>query len=530
MQNHIEDSIYPTEFENVSHRNPKVPEYEQLPDSLSLVIDGQQRLSSFYIGLKGTYVEKQKYRQRQNPDAWTRKKLYINLLSDPNNQREDRLKLRYDFQFKQPNVEQSHEEYWFLVSDIIEIDTLEKAMTRANEIGEELDDISAAEEHYILKNLSALYNAIHARDIINFYEEGKQDNERVLDIFIRANEGGTQLSKSEILLSIATSFWGSDDENPIDAKEDINTFVGNLNHEYIDEGYDFGSDFVLKSLLVVAGLSTEYRIRVFTRENLALMKDIWVSGEVKEAIELTIELISDLGLTGRSLTSRSALIPIVYYFYANGNPTLTTDSTLGERVRPRILEWLCSALLNSNFNSRPDQIIEDARVGIREADSEEFPLERIQRQIRTRGKAVGFSKEILEDLFEETDYNSTKIYLLLSILYYPDPALNKSYQVDHIFPRSLLEKDNLIEKYGFEPDKAERYSELRDHVANLQLIEENQSKGDESFDSWISTRSDQYYERHLIPTNSRLYELENFPEFVRKREQMIREHILDTFN
>jgi len=81
-------------------------------------------------------------------------------------------------------------------------------MTRANEIASELEGVSDAQEHYILKNLTTLYNAVHARDIVNYYEEGNQDNERILDIFVRANEGGTQLSKSEILLSIATSYWG----------------------------------------------------------------------------------------------------------------------------------------------------------------------------------------------------------------------------------------------------------------------------------------------------------------------------------
>ena len=170
IQNHIEDSIHPDEFDNVHHRNPKVPDYEQIPDSVSLVVDGQQRLSSFYIGLQGTYVEKQKYRQRKNPDSWTRKQLYLNLLSDPSVQSEDNLKLRYQFQFKAPDPPKTDSEYWFRVGDILEIDTLEKAMERANEMGEELNGISAGEEHYIFKNLTTLYNAIHARDIVNYNE------------------------------------------------------------------------------------------------------------------------------------------------------------------------------------------------------------------------------------------------------------------------------------------------------------------------------------------------------------------------
>ena len=529
VRNYIEDSIYPDEFDNVNNRNPKVPEYENIPDSVSLVVDGQQRLSSFYLGINGTYIEKQKYRQRKNPDSWTRKKLYLNLLSNPKKQTEDRLKLKYEFQFKKPEPEQSSEEYWFRVSDILEIDTLEKAMTEAEEIGQELEDLSSAQQHYITKNLTTLYHAIHSRDIVNYHEEGNEDNERILDIFVRANEGGTQLSKSEILLSIATSYWASEGET-VDAKEEIGKFVSRLNQSYMDEGYDFETDFVLKSLLVAADLPAEYQIRTFTHENLSLMKEIWQEGLVKDAIESTVELVSDFGLNSRSLTSHNALHPLVYYFYANGDPSLSTDSKLGARVRPRIFEWLCSALLNSNFNSRPDQIIEDARDSINEAEDRRFPVEDIQKQIRARGKAVGFDEEIVEDLFEETDYNSNKIYLLLSISYYPDPALNKSYEIDHIFPRSTLEKDNLIEKYGFDPPKAERYADLRDRVGNLQLIEENQSKGDDEFKDWITTRSEQYYERHQIPREEHLYELENFPRFVREREKLLSENIISSFS
>jgi hypothetical protein len=182
VRNYIEDSIHPEEFEDVNHRNKKVPEHEQIPDSVSLVVDGQQRLSSFYIGLNGTYVEKQKYRQRKNADAWNRKQLYLNLLSNPSIQSEDHLKLRYDFQFKKTDPSHSEDAYWFRVGDILEVDTLEKAMTRANEIGEEIGDITDAQEHYVFQNLTTLYNAVHAMDIVNYYEEGKQDNERILDI------------------------------------------------------------------------------------------------------------------------------------------------------------------------------------------------------------------------------------------------------------------------------------------------------------------------------------------------------------
>lgn len=530
VRNYIEDSVYPSEFDDVTYRNRKVPEHEHVPNKISLVIDGQQRLSSFYLGLKGTYVEKQKYRQRKNPDAWTRKQLYMNLLSNPDNQTEDQLKLQYNFSFKQINPPQNSDEYWFRVGDILSIDTSDEAMSRAGEISGELKNISDGQKHYIMQNLHALYRAIHDRDIVNFYEEDKQSNERILDIFVRANEGGTQLSKSEILLSIATSYWASDDEDALDAKEEINNFVRNINQEYIDEGYDFSTDFVLRTLLVVSDLSAQYKIRNFTHENLTLMKNIWATGDAQTAINSVVQLISDFGITSRRLTSKNALIPVVFYFYHNNDPNLTGDSEHGKRVREAIFQWLCSTLLNSNFNSKPDQIIQDARKAIKQADNANFPLQQIQRDIRSRGKTVGFSEEIIQDLFEDIDYNSRKIYLLLSIIYHPDPALDKSYQIDHIFPRSVLKKGNLIDKHDFDPKRAEKYAELRDHVANLQLISDNGNKSDQLPVKWIKTRSSNYYERNHIPDNERLLELSNFPEFVETREKTLQKHIANKFN
>lgn len=46
---------------------------------LNLVLDGQQRLTSLCIGLKGAYVVRKKYRQWDNPNAWSKQQLYLDL-------------------------------------------------------------------------------------------------------------------------------------------------------------------------------------------------------------------------------------------------------------------------------------------------------------------------------------------------------------------------------------------------------------------------------------------------------------------
>lgn len=59
---------------------------------------------------------------------------------------------------------------------------------------------------------------------------------------------------------------------------------------------------------------------------------------------------------------------------------------------------------------------------------------------------------------------------------------------------------------------------------------EKAEKSDIDFKEWITTRTEDYYERHLIPTEERLHHIENFPEFVDRREQLLREDVSEKFS
>jgi hypothetical protein len=379
------------------------------------------------------------------------------------------------------------------------------------------------------QNLQTLYTALNDDTRIQYHEETAEDQERVLDIFIRMNEGGTPLSKSEILLSMATARWTEGDET-LNAREEITTYVDHLNQQHQKRGFSFGIDFVLKSLLVLSDLPAEYRIANFTNENLARMREEWLDSSIKTDISDALNLVVEFGLDSKSLTSSNALIPIAYYIHHH-DPDLSWESALGSQRRQRIHYWLTSALLNGTFNSRPDEVLQDAREEIQNSGGD-FPLESIHQRMRGRGKVVGFSEDVLESLLDETTYRSQKSFLLLSLLYYPEPVkTNVTYERDHIFPRNLLEVETLVDEHGLSAEYAQRSVELVDKIANLQLLTpgENADKSDLEFEEWIQSRTDEYYNRHHIPRDDDLYQLENFPQFVEEREQMIREHILEIF-
>ena len=46
------------------------------------VLDGQQRLTSIYIGLKGSYAYRLKYKQKKSENAYPVRYLYLNLIDD----------------------------------------------------------------------------------------------------------------------------------------------------------------------------------------------------------------------------------------------------------------------------------------------------------------------------------------------------------------------------------------------------------------------------------------------------------------
>ncbi len=123
---------------------------------MCIVLDGQQRLTSLYIGLKGTRTLKKKGARRDNPNAYEEKRLYLNLKHQPNM---DNPEDNYQFEFhaKVPTNDKKH--FWFKVGNILE---LESVWNYAKDHGIEGN---------ALKLLEKLKDAFHTKQLISFFEE-----------------------------------------------------------------------------------------------------------------------------------------------------------------------------------------------------------------------------------------------------------------------------------------------------------------------------------------------------------------------
>lgn len=81
--------------ERDSKHNPKA---DFLGDNdITAILDGQQRLTSLYIGLFGSYAKKDKLKRWNNDSAFPKRFLYLNLLKKYSD--EEELDLEYDFLF-----------------------------------------------------------------------------------------------------------------------------------------------------------------------------------------------------------------------------------------------------------------------------------------------------------------------------------------------------------------------------------------------------------------------------------------------
>ena len=183
-----------------------------------MILDGQQRLTSLLIGLKGNYLFKKPYFHYDNPQAWERRYLHLDLFDDPLTAEDGSdIGIYYGFRFLPETPAPDATYHWFRVGRILDMqsESVYDAF-KDDTIRVMPENVTRGQEKLFERNLDRLYRAIWKDEVISYYMEHEQDYDRVLDIFVRANEGGTKLSKSDLLLSMVTAKWGR-----VNAREEI---------------------------------------------------------------------------------------------------------------------------------------------------------------------------------------------------------------------------------------------------------------------------------------------------------------------
>lgn len=429
----------------------------------------------------------------------------------------DDIDLLYDFAFlTEDEAEQRSEtKYWFDIGSIL-------SMKDESEVNDYLveNNLMALEKNvskFANKTLFRLHSVVHKDRIINYYLEHSQELDKVLNIFIRVNSGGTQLSYSDLLLSIATAQWKTKD-----AREEITSFVDEINN--IGEGFEFDKDFVLKSCLVLSDLSDiAFKVDNFSNKNMAIIEKKWE--DIEKSIKLAVDLISGFGYSLQTLTSANAIIPIAYYIMKIGIPDTFVQASKYQNERVSIKKWLAMSLIKKTFSGQPDNVLRPIRA-IMQDQMQGFPIVVMIEKFKGTTKAVTFTNDDVENLFY-SKYGQGHTFSVLALLY-PTLDYRNRFHQDHIFPRSWFKRRTLNAK-KIAAEKQEFYLDTVDYMVNLQLLEglPNEEKSSKDFEQWLSetckTDADRrdFMKKHYIPEGISLG-FGNFEEFIAKRKELLK--------
>ena len=501
--------------------NPHCPELSPIHGRpVTAVLDGQQRLTAFNIGLRGSMARKIPYRRWNSWDAFPRKILALDLLAESDHDEEGN---RYTFAFiDEGQVGLNGNNLWFKVGDILGMESGPSMSDWIHDHGLDREQHSQA-----YRTLDRLHRAIRVDNSVAYYEELSQDIERVLSIFIRCNRGGTPLSYSNLLLSIAVSQWET-----LDARREVHGLVDEMNR--IREGLLFNADFVLKAGLMLTDIaSVGFRVENFTRENMATLEEKWPN--IRHALLETVELVDSFGFDSRTLQATNSLLPIAYYLYRRGAPRdfEVSDHYIGDR---RVIRgWLTRSILKESgiWGSGLDTLLTALREIIRNNGENEFPAENLRRVMAQRGKTIDFGNEEIEDL-ADIRAGDRRIFPLLTLLF-PDIGSRDGSDVDHVFPKSRFTPGRL-KSASIEDERIEEFIGKSERIANLQLLDRtvNNEKRATLPAEWLDIHCPteqarlNYCERHQLGDVPR--EINGFMDFYEARRESLREKISRLIN
>lgn len=474
---------------------------EYIKNSLSdkerlIVIDGQQRLTSLYIGLYGTFAK-----DKNKPMS-----LYLRLDSKiKKNENDDKL---YDFRFMTENnynqlIKQG--QVWLKMSDLMKpgynIFSSFPQLVNNNEAMEIMRIVDA------FPKLNLWYYDI----------SDCNDIDDVLEIFTRTNNTGTRLSKGDLLLSVMTTNW---------MKNTINANARDFVKDVIDDvrrcGYNIDRDWVIKCCLVIfSPTSIKMKVHNFS----SITDKIYENREeLKLSIISTFEMIKRFGLLEKGLTSKLAVIPIVHYIYSQKIWGTINKAEKGHTVINReIRNWLFRSIVLNLFESGTDDILSKVKSIINDLPKQQgFPFDNI---LNTFNKLYVDEKTINGLLDTQKKY----AFPILNIIFCNN-NLDGKYDMDHQHPADTF-KDLTNICFNSEADRVlANDGKTFNSVRNLQLLPEsdNRSKNKTPLKEWLNNAKDLdiIKKTHLIPNNVS-YCIEDFKTYIDARSLILKEQLAE---
>jgi len=477
-------------------------EVEKLKQNQFFVIDGQQRLQTFYIGLKGSI---------------NGKILYFDLFSDYN--------FEYEFKFendekklpktsKENNDRKIKEHFWYPVQELFRRlkDTNDEDYV-ADEIINKNRITDNDKMTHIKKNIKAFYKNVITSEtlgiskvVINKSLPEIENRQRIVELFERLNSGGTKLSSFDLFASKLKSFsW------------EMEGFLKEMLEKYQDIGLT--QDNLIKLIFLLQDNHNK-------EMNSIEATDAEFAINNRERIKATIKALKDFLECSKTYDyykeGNRSFIPLFFISYHLFHKSIDNNALInyfnnyetGNADFPLMKRWLYHSLINGVFRSKGAGWI-PYKTGVRKIldaikdyKNKEFPTEKLFEVYKTH--PITFTTNYTSNNLDQLD-SSFVFYLM-----YDRSRATRTNDIDHIMPK------NILEAQGIDWDKI-------NSIKNLQLLDFGTNRGAKNgkpFKEWINNPEyvkdkASYLKLHLIPTDENLWTEDKFEDFIEARAALI---------
>lgn len=460
--------------------------YSSSQGSVKLVLDGQQRITTLYMLIRGKlppyYVQEEIVNDIQG--------LYVNVST---------LELEY---YKKNRMENNP--LWVDITDVFNekvnaLTVIQAAATR--------NPLSNEEQLKIMQNIGVILSLLK-RDFLEQTIPVKAQLRDAIDIFYRVNSSGVNLTDAELALAQISAYWPN-------AREQIKAKM----YELAKQGWVFKLDFFVYCLLGVLYQLGSKMEKLHDSSNEQPLREVWKQLS-EDTLDYVCNLMRDHAYVDhtKEINSIYALVPIIVFVFQKGKVRLT------ELEINKVVKWFYYSQLRTRYISQlPQKLDKDLGIVANEAQ----PFDALLKMIEDERRLEITPEEFIGVGIQHPLWGLMKWYfksrnakcLTTGVGIRKNMGQKYTLEWDHIFPFSTLSANG----YGWE--QRHKYS-LAQEITNRAVLTQtaNRTKSNYAAKDYLEQAQNSFsksLELQTVPADKRLWELENYELFLGERRKML---------
>ena len=459
-------------------------EYQNNQGAVKLILDGQQRITTLYMLIKGKippYYKEEDIKHDVMP-------LYVNV---------ENLELEY---YRKNMMENNP--LWVSVSDLFQKKIRAKDIIRKLEENEG-ERLPRKREDLIEDNINIIEripDRIFVEQTVPIHATIKE----AIDIFYIVNASGVNLTDAELALAQISGYWP-------EARERIKKKLLELEKQ----GWVFNLDFMIYVLLGVMHHLGSKMEKLHTSENYPKVKEVWEELE-NNKLDYVFNIMQTHAYIDhtKEINSVYALVPIIVYAYNKGKEPMSSLEI------KKAVKWFYYSQIRQRYISQlPQKLDKDIKTVVYEKNPFDKLLTVIkaERNLKiTKDEFIGVGvSHPLWGLMKWYFKSKNAVCLTTGISIRKNMGKKYELEYDHIFPSAKLKE------VGYDMNNRVKYS-LAQEITNRAVLTQvaNRSKSDQFAENYLAKVKKDFpksLKLQNIPENENLWKLDNYEEFLESR-------------